>query len=120
MLESIPSALDPHGHRVRYVFTRRGQRIKSIREIFTMVCRDAGLTDIVFHDSRHTATTTPRRAGVDALTAMKFTGHKTMAVFKRNNPIDEGVLAAAQRQMDTNLATMEASQQQKHQESIEE
>jgi integrase len=85
-----------------------------------MVCRDAGLTDIVFHDSRHTATTTPRRAGVDALTAMKFTGHKTMAVFKRNNPIDEGVLAAAQRQMDTYLATMEASQQQKHQESIDE
>ena len=43
----------------------------------------------VFHDFRHTATTNLRRAGVDALTAMKITGHKTMAVFKRYNTIDE-------------------------------
>ena len=32
---------------------------------------------------------------------MKITGHKTMAVFKRYNTIDEQDLQAAQRRMDT-------------------
>jgi integrase len=72
------------------------------------VYRDAGLTNVVFHDHRHTATTTLRRAGVDALTAMKFTSHKTMAVFKRYNTIDEDDLAAAQRQVDTYMDTRDA------------
>jgi integrase len=119
VLESIPIALDPHGNRVRHVFTRRGQPIKSIREIFTRVCRDAGLTEAVFHDLRYTATTNLRRAGVDALTAMRITGHKTMAVFKRYNTIDGGDLAAAQRQMDTYMDTKEVARPQKHQEAIE-
>jgi integrase len=100
VLESIPIALDPYGQRVPYVFTRWGQPMRSIREIFSRVCLDAGLTDVVFHDMRHTATTNLRRAGVDALTAMKITEHKTMSVFKRYNTIDEDDLTAAQRQMD--------------------
>jgi integrase len=50
------------------VFTRKGERIASIREIFSRVCRDARLTDVVFHTLRHTATTNLRRAEVDALT----------------------------------------------------
>jgi integrase len=87
------------------VFTRNGRRIKSIREIFSRVCRDVGLTNVVFHDQRHTATTIFRRAGVDALTAMKITGHKTMAAFKRYNTIDEDELAAAQQQVDTYMDT---------------
>jgi integrase len=95
--------VDSQGNRVPYVFTRNGQHIKSIREIFSRVCRDAGLTNIVFHDQRHTATTILRRAGIDALTAMKITGHKTMAVFKRYNTIDEDDLSVAQRQVDTGL-----------------
>ena len=105
VLQSLPLAVDSQGNRVPYVFTRNGQRIKSIREIFSRVCRDAGLTNVVFHDQRHTATTTLRRAGVDALTAMKITGHKTMAVFKRYNTIDEDDLTVAQRQVDTYMDT---------------
>jgi integrase len=100
VLESLPIAMDPNGRRVPYVFTRRGKPIKSVREIFSRVCRDAELTDLVFHDLRHTATPNLRRAGVDALTAMKITGHKTMAVFKRYNTIDEPDLLAAQQRMD--------------------
>jgi integrase len=105
VLQGLPFALEPQGNRLPYVFTRNGQRIKSIREIWTRVCRDAKLTDVVFHDLRHTATTNLRRAGVDALTAMKITGHKTMAVFKRYNTIDEDDLTVAQRQMDTYMDT---------------
>ena len=93
-------AIDAHGARVPYVFMRNGRRIKSIREIWTRVCREVGLSDVVFHDLHHTATTNLRRAGVDALTAMKITGHKTMTVFKRCNTIDEPDLSAAQARVD--------------------
>jgi integrase len=105
MLQSLPLVLDPQGARLPNVFTRRGKPIKSVREIFNRVRREVGLTDLVFHDTRHTATTNLRRAGVDALTAMKITGHKTMAVFKRYNTIDEDDLTAAQRQLDTYMDT---------------
>ena len=114
VLQSLPIALDAEGGRVPYVFTRQGQRMTSIREIFARVCRVMGLTDLVFHDLRHTATTNLRRAGVDALTAMKITGHKTMAVFKRYNTIDEDDLTAAQRRMDTYMDTKEGTPQRQH------
>ena len=64
------------------------------------------MAKVEFHDLRHTTTTNLRRAGVDALTAMKITGHKTMAVFKRYNTIDEQDLQAAQRRMDTYMDTI--------------
>ena len=100
ILQRLPLALDPQGLRVPFVFMRKAQRITSIREIFGRVCRDVGLSDVVFHDLHHTATMNLRRAGVDALTGMKITGHKTMAVFKRYNPIDEPDLLAAQIRVD--------------------
>jgi integrase len=68
-------------------------------------CWETGLIDVVFHDFPHTTTTNLRRAGVDALTAMKITGHKTMAVFIRYNTIDESDLAMAQHRMDTYMDT---------------
>jgi len=77
------------------------------------VCRDTGLTDVVFHDLRHTAITNLRRAGIDALTARQITGHKTMAVFKRHNTIDEEDLTAAQRRIDTYMDTKEGTPQQR-------
>jgi integrase len=104
-LRRLPVVLDAHGKRVPYVFTRNSQRIKSIREIFARVCKEAGIENFVFHDLRHTATTNLRRAGVDALTAMKITGHKTMEVFRRYNTIDEHDLLAARRRMDTYMDT---------------
>ena len=113
VLQRLPIALDPQGAQLPNVFMRRGKPIKSVREIFNRVRREVGLTDLVFHDMRHTATTNLRRAGVDALTAMKITGHKTMAVFKRYNTIDEDDLTAAQRQLDTYMDTKTLSPQQK-------
>jgi integrase len=80
--------------------------VKSIKRVFRRVRQQTGITNTVFHDYRHTATANLRRAGVDALTAMKITGHTTMAVFKRYNTIDEQDLKAAQRRMDTYMDTM--------------
>ncbi len=105
ILQGLLIAMDAQGGRLAHVFMLRGQRIKSMREVFSRVCQEAGLTNVVFHDLRHTPTRNLRRAGIDALTALKITGHKTMAVFERYNTIDEDDLAAAQRQMDTYMDT---------------
>ena len=114
VLRHLPIALDSQGTRVPYVFTRNGQRVKSIKRVFTRVRQETGITNAVFHDFRHTATTNLRRAGVDALTAMKITGHKTMAVFTRYNTIDEQDLKAAQRRMDTYMDTIGEISQPQH------
>jgi integrase len=110
----LPLALDAQGRRIPYVFTCNGQRLKSIKRVFTLVRQETGITNAVFHDFRHTATTNLRRAGVDSLTAMKITGHKTMAVFKRYNTIDEQDLKAAQRRIDTYMDTIGETVQSDH------
>jgi len=49
---------------------------------------------------------------VNALTAMKMSKHKVVAVFKRYNTIDEGDRTAAQQQMDTSRDTKATTLQQ--------
>jgi hypothetical protein len=39
-------------HRVPYVFTNAGKRLGSVRRAFETACRQAILTDVVFHDLR--------------------------------------------------------------------
>src|SRR5437899_3195281 len=75
-------------YKVRYlheanVFLVKGKSIGSIRRGFEAACRRAKITGFRFHDFRHTAVTNMRRAGIDHLTIMRITGHKTMEVFKR-------------------------------------
>lgn len=82
-------ALDAQGKRISYVFRHNGQPVKSIKRVLAQVRQYTGITDMVFQDFRQTATTNLPRAGMDALTAMKIDGHKTMAMFKRYNTIDE-------------------------------
>jgi integrase len=72
----------------------------SIGHAFTRACQKAGVQDSTFHDLRHTFVTNARRSGVDAITTMAITGHKTMAVLKRYNTIDANDLHAAMRQME--------------------
>lgn len=81
----------------------------AVRRAFETACRQAGISGVVFHDLRHTFVTNLRRAGVDALTAMKISGHKTMAVFKRYNTIDAADLHQAIGQMDTSMDTSAAA-----------
>jgi integrase len=88
--------LDPRYHRT------------SIGHAFAAACRRAQVAGATFHDLRHTFVTNARRAGVDPLTVMKITGHKTMAVFKRYNTVDEGDLGRARARMDTYMDTSRA------------
>jgi integrase len=77
-------------YKVRYlneprVFLVKGKSVASIKTAFNAACRRAKIEGFKFHDFRHTAVTNMRRAGIDHLTIMKITGHKTLDVFKRYN-----------------------------------
>ena len=51
--------------------------------------RKEGIVNFRFHDLRHVCINNWGKAGHDYFKIMKATGHKTMAVFKRYNTVDE-------------------------------
>ena len=77
------------------VFTWKGKAIaEGWRTAFVAACRRAGLTDLHFHDLRHTFVTRKVREGWDYKRIMAITGHKTFAVFQRyNNPSEDDIKA---------------------------
>ncbi len=81
-----------------------------MRRAFETACREAGTTDVAFHDFRHTLATNMRRAGVDYFRIMAITGHKTMTVLKGYHTIDQDDLRQAIAQMDTYTDTSAAPQ----------
>jgi integrase len=93
MLRLIPltqelTALLRDLYKVRYlneprVFLMKGKSVASIKTAFTAACRRAKIEGFKFHDFRHIAVTNMRQAGIDHLTIMKSTGHKTLDVFTR-------------------------------------
>lgn len=94
VLGEIPRRIDHD-----YVFTGPdGMPIKRFKTAWRTALRHAGIEGLRFHDFRHTCTTRWRRAGVDLLTIMAMTGHKTMATFARYNTfiVDDLKRAAAQ------------------------
>lgn len=68
---------------VTHVFHRDGEPILCIRGAWDAACERAGLPGRWFHDLRRTAVRQMERAGVPRTTAMKITGHKTEAVYRR-------------------------------------
>ncbi len=85
MLRGLPGAR---------VFTRNGNLIKSIREVFEAACRRATIEEFTFHDLRHTAINNWRLQGHDYFRIMAATGHKTLSVFKRYNTVSKDELKA--------------------------
>jgi integrase len=79
----------------RHVFTYRGKPLQRITRSFQTALRDAGIVDFCFHDLRHCASTSLRRAGVDTATAMKIIGHTSEKMWARYNAIDERDLTRA-------------------------
>ena len=93
-------------YKVRYlneprVFLVKGKSVASIKTAFNAACRRAKIEGFKFHDFRHTAVTNMRRAGIDHLTIMKITGHKTLDVFKRYNSFLLDDLKEAARKFNT-------------------
>jgi len=95
-------------YKVRYlqehhVFLVKGRSVSSIQTAFNAACRRANIQNFRFHDFRHTAVTNMRRAGIDHLTIMRITGHKTMEVFKRYNSFHHEDLRDAASRFNTYL-----------------
>jgi len=95
-------------HKVRalhkpHVFLHGSQAILTIKGAFKVACKGARIRNFRFHDLRHTAITNMRRAGIDTLTIMQISGHKTMVCFTRYNSFRETDLIAAAEKADTYL-----------------
>ena len=54
---------------------------------------------VIFHDTRRAAATNMIRRGIPALTAMKFTGHRTLKMFSRYKLAEMEELQAASKKM---------------------
>lgn len=66
-----------------YVFHRKGERIRSVKEGFWNACERAGIENLRFHDLRHMAVTRLVKAGLPESAVMMISGHRTREVFKR-------------------------------------
>jgi len=74
---------------VSSVFHRNGRPIKDYRSAWQTACEAAGLPGRIPHDFRRTAVRNLERAGVSRSVAMKLTGHKTEAVYRRYAIVSE-------------------------------
>lgn len=81
------------GQVIPWVFHREGQPIKDYRDAWKRGCTKAGLVGMIPHDFRRSAVRNLERAGVPRSVAMKLTGHKTEAVYKRYAIVSESDLS---------------------------
>ncbi|MDP9201504.1 MAG: tyrosine-type recombinase/integrase [Gemmatimonadota bacterium] len=71
------------GRIIAAVFHRNGSPIRSYARAWNAACAAAGSSGHLVHDLRRTAVRNLERAGVSRSVAMKLTGHKTEAVYRR-------------------------------------
>jgi len=84
------------GQIVPWVFCHSGgSRIKDFRGAWAKACKDAGVPGRLVHDFRRTAVRNLERASVPRSAAMKLTGHKTEAVYRRYAITDSAMLQEA-------------------------
>jgi integrase len=70
--------------------THKGTPYRHIAKVFGAACRRAGLTDVTFHDLRHTFASRLVMAGVDLPTVQALMGHKTIAMTMRYTHLAPG------------------------------
>src|ERR1700688_3637742 len=81
---------------IPWVFVQAdGSRIKDFRGVWRTACKDAGVPGRLVHDFRRTAVRNLERAGVPRSAAMRMTGHKTEAVYRRYAITDSAMLQEA-------------------------
>jgi integrase len=91
---------------------RLGNRREDIRTAWKVACKAAGVAGRIPHDFRRTAVRNLERAGVSRSVAMKITGHRTEAVYRRYAIVNDADLReAVTRLAGTITGTMPAGRQ---------
>lgn len=83
MAPQLKSLLLAARNKTPFVCIKDGEHLKSFRKAWKSATKRAGLEGLLFHDLRRPAVRNLVRAGVPQAQAMKITGHKTNAVFRR-------------------------------------
>jgi integrase len=83
------------------VFTRNGKAVSDFRGIWDKVTTAAGCPGLLFHDLRRSAVRNMVRRGVMTQVAMAISGHKTEAVFRRYNIVDDRDLIDAAKKIES-------------------
>lgn len=91
-MEEAGRAAEARRH-LSWVFHRDGARIGDYRKSWANACKAAGVPGKIPHDFRRTTVRNLERAGVSRSVAMKLTGHKTEAVYRRYAIVSERDLA---------------------------
>ncbi len=72
--------------------------VSTIKTSWKSLCRAAAISDLTFHDLRHTATTRMIRAGVPHTEVMKITGHTQIKTFLRYlNMTNESLMSSVSK-----------------------
>ena len=87
------------GRLVPWVFHRHGKQLSDIYTAWRRACRRAGVPELLFHDLRRSAVRNMERAGVSRSVAMRLSGHKTEAVYRRYAITNEADLAEGVRKV---------------------
>lgn len=80
------------GRVVQWVFHRDRQQVRDFREQWTRAARASGNPGAWFHDLRRSAIRNFEGAGISRSVAMKLSGHKTEAVYRRYAIADAAAL----------------------------
>jgi integrase len=85
-----------------YVFTRKsGKPVADFRGTWKVLCEEAGVPGLLFHDLRRSAVRNMIRQGVPETVAMSISGHKTRSIFDRYNVVSERDLDDAARKIES-------------------
>jgi len=85
----VPERQREDDHAISLIRANRRREYVSL-----LYCRKTHLTDLHFHDLRHTFVTRKVREGWDYKRIMAITGHTTFATFQRyNNPTEDDLKA---------------------------
>jgi integrase len=97
------------GRIIAHIFHRYGKPIKSLRRAWRTACKEAGRPGLLLHDLRRSAVRNLERAGISRSVAMKLTGHKTEAVYRRYAIVAESDLCGAGTKLAATLGTSSAT-----------
>ncbi len=97
------------GRIIAHVFHRYGRPIKSLRRAWRTACKNAGRPGLLLHDLRRSAVRNLERASISRSVAMKLTGHKTEAVYRRYAIVAESDLREAGTKLAAALGTAAAT-----------